>query len=318
MLKAFGDGGTGLFWILFSLFVLLASLFAIVKVFSLLIVGPIAKGVTKVLNLSFPGKFKWLTQVILFIISFFSTILVQSSNIITATLVPLCGIGIISLQKVYVMTLGSNIGTTVTGILTAFTQPPSSLKKAMQLAFVYTLFNTLGVVYWLPIPFLRFPKKLARKLGHTVFQYRWFLYAYVTAVYVICPLFIFGLALIPHWIGLAIFGLPIVFLFIVYLVILFLRSKFPGILPKFLKEFYWLPKFLRSLKPLDRKIKRLKCCQDKVQNDLPAFPRGLSNVIRKMSVIDTIVHETERLARRNSITAHDSSSLSEDEEVLLK
>ena len=44
MLKSFGDGGTGLFWILFSLFILLASLFGIVKVFSMLIVGPIAKG----------------------------------------------------------------------------------------------------------------------------------------------------------------------------------------------------------------------------------------------------------------------------------
>ena len=276
---------------------------------------------TKALNTSFPGKFKWLTQVLLFLVSFGMTIIVQSSNIITATLVPLCGIGIISLQKVYVMTLGSNIGTTVTGILTAFTQPPSSLKKAMQLAFVYTLFNTLGVVYWLPLPFLRFPKKLARKLGQTVFQYRWFLYTYVSTVYVICPLFIFGLALIPHWIGLAIFGLPIVFLFLVYLVILFLRSKFPGVLPKFLKEFYWLPKFLRSLRPLDRKIKQFKCCQTKVQDIDPSSPRRLSlanntipDVIRRMSVIDTIVRETERMSRRSSIISHESSSSSEEEE----
>jgi sodium-dependent phosphate cotransporter len=321
MLRAFGDGGTGLFWIILSIIVLISSLFGIVKVLSLFIVGPIAKGVTKALNASFPGYFKWVSQVILFLIALFLTIIVQSSNIITATLVPLCGIGIISLQKVYVMTLGSNIGTTVTGILTAFTQPPSSLKKAMQLAFVYTLFNTLGVVYWLPLPFLRFPKKLARKLGQTVFQYRWFLYTYVSTVYVICPLFIFGLALIPHWIGLAIFGLPIVFLFLVYLVILFLRSKFPGILPKFLKEFYWLPKFLRSLKPLDRKIKRLTCCQTKVQDIDPSSPRRLSlanntipDVIRRMSVIDTIVRETERMSRRSSIISHESSSSSEEEE----
>ena len=53
---------------------------------------------------------KWFTQVILFIIALLLTIIVQSSNIITATLVPLCGIGIVSLQRVFVMTLGSNIG----------------------------------------------------------------------------------------------------------------------------------------------------------------------------------------------------------------
>lgn len=110
MLRAFGDGGTGLFWIILSIVVLIASLFSIVKVASLIIVGPIAKGLSRALNASFPGKFKWLTEVVLFLIAFVLTLIVQSSNIITATLVPLCGIGMISLQRVYVMTLGSNIG----------------------------------------------------------------------------------------------------------------------------------------------------------------------------------------------------------------
>lgn len=110
MLRAFGDAGTGLFWIILSIVVLIASLFSIVKVASLIIVGPIAKGLSRALNASFPGKFKWLTEVVLFIIAFILTLIVQSSNIITATLVPLCGIGMISLQRVYVMTLGSNIG----------------------------------------------------------------------------------------------------------------------------------------------------------------------------------------------------------------
>lgn len=110
MLRAFGDAGTGLFWIILSIVVLIASLFSIVKVASLIIVGPIAKGLSRALNASFPGKFKWLTEVVLFIIAFILTLIVQSSNIITATLVPLCGIGMISVQRVYVMTLGSNIG----------------------------------------------------------------------------------------------------------------------------------------------------------------------------------------------------------------
>lgn len=110
MLNAFGDAGTGLFWIILSIIVLIASLFSIVKVASLIIVGPVAKGLSRALNASFPGKFKWLTEVVLFIIAFILTLIVQSSNIITATLVPLCGIGMISVQRVYVMTLGSNIG----------------------------------------------------------------------------------------------------------------------------------------------------------------------------------------------------------------
>ena len=264
MLRAFGDGGTGLFWILFSLFVLLASLFAIVKVFSLLIVGPIAKGVTKALNLSFPGRFKWLTQLILFVIAIFSTIVVQSSNIITATLVPLCGIGIISLQKVFVMTLGSNIGTTVTGILTAFTQPPSAVKKALQLAIVYTFFNTLGVIFWLPIPYLRFPKTYAKKLGEIVFNYRWFLYAYILCLFFIFPLIVFGLALIPFWIGLSVLLFLLVVFFIPLIEIKLLQVKFPNLLPDDLKNFNKLPIWLRSLNPYDEKLNQWKSsCKNK-------------------------------------------------------
>ena len=154
----------------------------------------------------FPKPFHWVSQVIMFFVSLLLTIIVQSSNIITATLVPLCGQGIISVQQVYVMTLGSNIGTTVTGILTALAQPPLSLKKALQLGFVYTLFNVLGVLLWLPIPQLRLPKLYARRLGETVFKYKTFLYFYVGAMYFVVPIILFGISLIPYWIGLAVVG----------------------------------------------------------------------------------------------------------------
>lgn len=87
MIEGIGDGGTGLFWIIFSIIVLISCLFGIVKVLSLLIVGPIAKGVRIAVNASFPKPFGWLTEIVLFIIAFLLTIIVQSSNIITATLV---------------------------------------------------------------------------------------------------------------------------------------------------------------------------------------------------------------------------------------
>ena len=260
LLKNFGESGTGVFWIIFSILGLLLSLFAIVKVFSEIIIGPIAKCVTKALNASFPGKFEWLTQVVLFFVSFGLTIIVQSSNIITATLVPLCGMGIISLQKVYVMTLGSNIGTTVTGILTAFTCPPSSLKKSMQLAFVYTFFNLLGVLFWLPLPILRLPKLYAVKLGNIVHDYRWFLYVYISMVYFIFPLILFVLALIPYWFGIALVGFPLIILFFIYFGLLILRFKFQEYLPIYLINFDWLPVWFRSLEPYDKSIKKIKCC----------------------------------------------------------
>ena len=213
------------------------------------------------------------------------------------------------------MTLGSNIGTTVTGILTAFTQPASSLKKSMQLAFVYTLFNSLGVLFWLPIPFLRFPKQLATGLGNIVFQYRWFLYCYVLVVYFIGPLIIFGLALIPMWIGLAIVGIPSVLIVLSIIVLYFLQSKCSRILPTRFKTFNFLPIWLRSLEPLNRKIKQLKCCccgkktvdlyddnRKSIDIDQNEGTFSIPNVIRRMSAIEGLVNEGISYTRRNSLT----------------
>jgi sodium-dependent phosphate cotransporter len=319
------------------------ALFGIVKVLSLIIVGPIARSISVLLNSSISGKIKWLTQLIHFFVAFGLTLIVQSSNIITATLVPLCGIGIISLQRVYVMTLGSNIGTTITGILTAFTQPSSTLIRSLQLAFVYTLFNSFGVLLWLPLPFMRFPKRIARKLGNTVFEYRWFLYVYVGTVYFVIPLIIFGISLIPYWIGLAIVGIPFIILILGLIVIKILRSKFPKVLPERFKNFDWLPLWMRSLKPYDKKMQKIKCLnkKDKGKGKKKTSSDNLTdlnnkeattnkeeeedevksidvipNVIRKMSVMNGLVHEARRYSVQSQERANSSSEDEHDTEPI--
>jgi sodium-dependent phosphate cotransporter len=323
MLSAFGDAGTGLFWIIVSVVVLIVCLFGIVKVLSLLIVGPIAKGVRKGLNFNLSGKHtKLLTYIILFTVSLLLTLVVQSSNIITATLVPLCAIGLVSLQRVYVMTLGSNIGTTVTGILSAFTLAPSAMQKGLQLAFVYTFFNVFGVIFWLPIPFLRFPKAGARALGEMVFKYRWSLYVYMFSVYFILPIVVFCLALIPNWIGLAIFGLPVIFIFLSYLILLILRKLCSRILPAKLKSFEWLPTWMRSLEPYDKKLSDGSCCghtrkeaaavQERRQSVVAAeLTKITSNIIpsiaRRINSVDGLVREGRRKMSSASFISRSSS-----------
>ena len=47
------------------------------------------------------------------------TISVQSSSVTTSALTPLVGLDIISLEQMYPITLGANIGTTCTGLFTA-------------------------------------------------------------------------------------------------------------------------------------------------------------------------------------------------------
>ena len=51
------------------------------------------------------------------------TIAVQSSSIIAAILTPICGLGIVSLERAYPILVGCCIGTTFTGLLAAFANP---------------------------------------------------------------------------------------------------------------------------------------------------------------------------------------------------
>ena len=71
----------------------------------------------------------------------------------TSTIVPLVGLGMVSLDRVLPMVLGANIGTTFTGILAALAS--DQLRIALQIALCHTLFNISGIIFWYPIPFLR-------------------------------------------------------------------------------------------------------------------------------------------------------------------
>jgi sodium-dependent phosphate cotransporter len=76
------------------------------------------------------------------------TILVQSSSIFTSTLTPLVGLGIISIERMYPFTLGSNIGTTITGMMAALTATTAQeLRNSLQIALCHTFFNIFGRFY---------------------------------------------------------------------------------------------------------------------------------------------------------------------------
>ena len=77
------------------------------------------------------------------------TALIQSSSLTTSFLVPLVGAGIITLEQAYPITLGANVGTTVTAILAALAGSQSGLA----IAFVHLLFNVSGIAIFFPIKF---------------------------------------------------------------------------------------------------------------------------------------------------------------------
>ena len=104
------DDGAGTFLTIISLISLCSCLFCIVYMLQIILKGTAARVLQKVVCLN--GYLN-------IAIGTFITIMVQSSSITTSTLTPLAAVGIITLKDMFPLTLGANIGTTLTGIMGA-------------------------------------------------------------------------------------------------------------------------------------------------------------------------------------------------------
>ncbi len=120
------------------------------------------------------------------------TILVQSSSITTSALTPFVGLGAIRLEQMYPLTLGANIGTTVTGLLASLV---SDGTDALQVALSHLCFNITGIIIWYPIPFMRkVPLNAARCLGSTTRVWKGFPIVYIITIFGLLPLLLLGLS----------------------------------------------------------------------------------------------------------------------------
>ena len=121
-----------------------------------------------------------------------ATVAVQSSSITTSALTPLVGIGVITLDQMFPLTLGANIGTTCTGILAAMV---SAKKAALQIALAHLSFNCFGILVWYPFPPIRqVPLWMAKVLGVLAWHYNWFPPVYVGLVFIAMPLITLGIS----------------------------------------------------------------------------------------------------------------------------
>lgn len=124
--------------------------------------------------------------VVAILVGLVATVAVQSSSITTSVLVPVAAAGVISLRNVYPITLGANVGTTITALLASLaTDSP----EALTIALVHTLFNLAGIVLFYVIPFARdVPVRLAQAFADLVEGDRRMLAVYITGAFVILPL----------------------------------------------------------------------------------------------------------------------------------
>ncbi len=123
------------------------------------------------------------------------TAIIQSSSITTSLLVPLVGAGVMSLEAAFPITVGANIGTTITALLAAL----AGNINGLAIAFVHLCFNVLGTVIFFGIrPLRRIPIAMARKLAHIAVNNKKLAVAYVVAVFYLTPLAIFGISSLFH------------------------------------------------------------------------------------------------------------------------
>jgi sodium-dependent phosphate cotransporter len=114
------------------------------------------------------------------------TIAVQSSSITTSILIPLVASGLLAVRNAYPITLGANVGTTVTALLAALA---AGTVSGLSIAFVHTLFNLAAILILFPIPRIRWiPVHLARNLAILATRRRWLAVAYVAGAFIVVPL----------------------------------------------------------------------------------------------------------------------------------
>jgi solute carrier family 34 (sodium-dependent phosphate cotransporter) len=113
------------------------------------------------------------------------TFAVQSSTITTSILVPLVAAGILTLPNAYPITLGANVGTTITALLAslAVLRP-----EGLTIALVHTLFNLTALALLYPIPKIRLiPVRAAEWLAGQAVAHRTVVVAYVLGLFLLLP-----------------------------------------------------------------------------------------------------------------------------------
>ena len=121
------------------------------------------------------------------------TVLVQSSSTTTSLVVPLAGAGVISLRQVFPFTMGANLGTCITALLAATAVTGGYQVFALQIALVHLIFNTVAVLLFLTVPWLKsLPILAAEALGRRSAGNRAWALAYVASVFFLIPAGVFA------------------------------------------------------------------------------------------------------------------------------
>ena len=171
--------------ILVSAGIIFTALFLLVKVMRSLVRTRVEGLVTNALGSN---------AVLAILVGVAVTVMVQSSSITTSLLVPLGAAGLLRLEQALPITIGANIGTTVTALLAALAGSGVNAGFGLQIALVHFMFNLTGLVAIYPLRVTRnIPLRAARYLTTLAIRSR---------------------RLTLLWVGVLFYGVPALLLFV--------------------------------------------------------------------------------------------------------
>jgi len=122
------------------------------------------------------------------VVGIVATVMVQSSSITTSLLVPLAGAGVLKLRQAFPVTLGANIGTTVTGLLAAMAATGVNAGAGLTIALVHLLFNLTGTLIVYPFRIIReIPLRAAERLADVAAESKLTAMVYVVTLFYLLP-----------------------------------------------------------------------------------------------------------------------------------
>jgi sodium-dependent phosphate cotransporter len=165
----------GVVIILISGMLIVGALFLLVRVMRAAMQSRVEAYITQFLGRS---------AVLSILVGVIATVMVQSSSITTSLLVPLAGAGVITLAQAFPLTLGANIGTTITAMLASLAATGKNAEGGVIIALVHLLFNLTGIAMIYPIAAVRdIPLAGARWFADFAVRSRKWALVYVLALF---------------------------------------------------------------------------------------------------------------------------------------
>jgi sodium-dependent phosphate cotransporter len=171
----FGNGLAGVVALVIAGALLFFALVRLTKTMRKLMIGRLSVVFNKTLKRG---------GVVAILVGMVATAVVQSSSVVTSLFVPLVAAGLIDVAQVFPLTLGANIGTTVTALLASLAGDFNGLV----IAFTHVLFNVFGVLIVYPTPLRKIPIALARKMGTVAQRNRKFAIIYLIVAFFVVPI----------------------------------------------------------------------------------------------------------------------------------